>query len=78
MTPENPKHSKPPLPKELPENIDLEDLVIEDLSDLNIGYCLNCGTSMGGVEPDAEYYTCPDCNQCMVFGTQTILIEYGI
>lgn len=41
------------------------------------GYCTNCQdfTNMGGVEPDAEFYTCMVCDEDTVMGAENALIQ---
>lgn len=39
-----------------------------------IGFCLNCGAEVDGVEPDAEKYQCEDCNRRTVYGAEQILL----
>jgi len=36
------------------------------------GFCLACGEGVDGVEPDAEYYTCPHCFADKVFGAEEL------
>lgn len=40
----------------------------------NPGFCLICGSEAGGVEPDAENYTCESCGAEQVFGSDQLLI----
>lgn len=41
-----------------------KDLWSED----TVGWCLNCGCEVDGVEPDARKYTCETCNLPKVYG----------
>ena len=38
------------------------------------GHCFSCAESTDGVEPDAEYYTCPHCGEPTVFGREFIVM----
>ena len=38
------------------------------------GYCLACGRSAGGVEPDARKYTCESCGKPNVYGAEELLL----
>lgn len=38
------------------------------------GICLYCGEETTGVEPDAERYPCPSCDQPYVYGAEQILL----
>jgi Zn finger protein HypA/HybF involved in hydrogenase expression len=38
------------------------------------GFCLSCGQTTDGVEPDARKYTCPTCQQPKVYGFEELLI----
>ena len=39
------------------------------------GFCTNCGSHFGDVEPDAIGYHCPECNKDSVASIVCILIE---
>ena len=39
------------------------------------GLCLQCGSEVSGVEPDAEAYDCPECGSMRVFGLEWILLN---
>jgi DNA-directed RNA polymerase subunit RPC12/RpoP len=39
-----------------------------------IGFCLECGAEVFGVEPDARRYTCLECGKSRVFGAEEILL----
>lgn len=38
------------------------------------GFCLGCGSTQGGVEPDARRYECEGCGEHLVYGFQELLI----
>lgn len=38
------------------------------------GFCLGCGSTQGGVEPDARRYPCESCGDHLVFGFQELLL----
>lgn len=40
----------------------------------NPGFCLTCGAYVDGVEPDARYYQCEECEANTVFGAEEILL----
>ncbi len=40
----------------------------------NEGFCLNCGESAYGVEPDARRYPCESCGQPKVYGLEELLM----
>ena len=40
----------------------------------NPGFCINCGSEVDGVEPDAESYECEDCGSHNVYGAEQLLI----
>ena len=37
------------------------------------GFCLGCGSTRSGVEPDARKYTCESCGESLVYGFQELL-----
>jgi len=41
----------------------------------NQGICLECGAINDGVEPDAQKYTCCECDQNAVSGIEFALLE---
>jgi hypothetical protein len=47
---------------------------IEEASELNAGYCLNCGQMQEQCEPDAREYRCDNCTATKVFGAEEIVI----
>jgi hypothetical protein len=42
--------------------------------DSNEGFCLGCGNTQMGVEPDARKYPCESCEKNLVYGFQELLI----
>jgi Zn finger protein HypA/HybF involved in hydrogenase expression len=38
------------------------------------GYCLACGKSQGGCEPDARKYVCESCGAAKVYGAEELLL----
>lgn len=40
----------------------------------NEGFCLACGGTQCGVEPDARRYTCESCGAAKVYGGEELLI----
>ena len=47
---------------------------IEGAIEEDAGFCIECGTEVSGVEPDARKYHCPECHQLSVYGAETILL----
>lgn len=43
-------------------------------SDNSRGFCLGCGSSAGGVEPDARKYKCEGCGASRVYGAEELLL----
>ena len=39
-----------------------------------VGFCLACGESQDGCEPDAEHYECVSCGKREVYGAEQLLI----
>lgn len=46
---------------------------VEEAYNENIGYCISCGESHHGIEPDAEKYECESCGKETVFGAGSLL-----
>ena len=65
------------IPFSLPDCIDLEEVMASDRDERYEGWCLACGSSQSGVEPDAEGYRCESCGRLEVYGAEQILILYG-
>lgn len=40
----------------------------------NEGFCLNCGKTQSGVEPDARQYECKSCGKRKVYGIEELLL----
>lgn len=40
----------------------------------NKGFCLACGKTVTGVEPDARRYTCESCKAEKVYGFEELLV----
>ena len=38
------------------------------------GFCIACGASADGVEPDAEHYECEACGEAAVYGAEQLLL----
>jgi predicted RNA-binding Zn-ribbon protein involved in translation (DUF1610 family) len=44
-------------------------------SDNVTGFCLACGESVDGIEPDAEHNDCPHCGAAKVFGAENLMVR---
>ena len=44
------------------------------LSEAYKGFCLACGKTQSGVEPDARKYTCESCGAPKVYGAEELVI----
>lgn len=44
-------------------------------SEENEGFCVACGETAYGVEPDARNYECESCGEEKVFGAEELLIS---
>lgn len=40
----------------------------------NEGFCLACGETQGGVEPDGQRYECGDCGAHKVYGAEFLVL----
>ena len=58
----------------LPDGWSLDDVVELVKRDDFLGLCLNCGAEAHNVEPDAEKYTCEECDAPEVYGAEQVLI----
>jgi hypothetical protein len=38
------------------------------------GFCVKCGESQDGCEPDARQYTCESCGEPAVYGAEEIIL----
>ena len=45
-----------------------------ELDENGEGWCISCGTSGQGAEPDAEKYTCDECGKPSVYGAGQLAI----
>jgi hypothetical protein len=54
--------------------LDTEEVIAAIEADECTGFCLSCGESQGGCEPDARHYTCESCGSAQVFGAEEILL----
>jgi len=54
--------------------ISLEEWELVEAMENYEGYCLACGNSQGGVEPDAQKYQCETCKCFAVYGTEELLL----
>jgi hypothetical protein len=61
----------------LPANLSLNEIVAAVQEDDNLGFCLKCGSEAYGVEPDAEKYTCEECEAPTVYGAEQLLLMYA-
>lgn len=43
------------------------------INDSEEGFCLSCGNTRSGVEPDARRYPCECCGENIVYGFQELL-----
>lgn len=59
----------------LPSNLTVDDLIEAAAADELVGFCLVCGDSRDGTEPDACNYKCYECGALEVFGVDEILIR---
>lgn len=41
----------------------------------NEGFCLACGESQSGVEPDAQRYECESCGKNKVYGAEELILR---
>ena len=40
-----------------------------------MGFCVECGAEVDGVEPDARHYQCPECGKRAVYGAEELLMS---
>lgn len=50
----------------------------QDMDDDSGGFCLFCGETAYGVEPDARNYTCEECGATEAFGASELLLMGSI
>ena len=55
-------------------NIDFEEVFDSLARDLNEGFCINCGHSSMGIEPDAKENRCDTCGGFTLYGAEILLI----
>ena len=48
--------------------------LLQELDDNNMGFCLACGETAEGVEPDARRYTCEGCGAPKVYGAAELAL----
>jgi hypothetical protein len=44
----------------------------------NPGFCVACGKSADGVEPDARRYKCESCGEATVYGAEELMMEVAL
>jgi hypothetical protein len=42
--------------------------------DESLGFCIACGKTAYGVEPDARRYTCEHCDEALVYGLEELIL----
>lgn len=45
-------------------------------SDECTGFCIQCGATAFGIEPDARGYKCDDCGAAAVYGAEELLFMF--
>jgi hypothetical protein len=40
----------------------------------SLGFCIGCGNTADGVEPDARKYTCEHCEEPLVYGLEELVL----
>ena len=48
---------------------------LEELQENQSGFCLACGETQDGVEPDARRYTCEACGAPKVYGAEELCLR---
>lgn len=48
--------------------------LLQELDDDSMGFCLACGETAEGVEPDARRYTCECCGAPKVYGAAELAL----
>ena len=48
--------------------------LLQELDDDGMGFCLACGETAEGVEPDARRYTCKCCGAPKVYGAAELAL----
>ena len=54
--------------------IDQDRLMDAIEADDNLGFCIECGAEVQGVEPDARSYKCEECGEYGVYGAEELLL----
>ena len=44
----------------------------------SVGFCLACGSTASGVEPDARQYACERCNAKKVYGAEELVLMMAV
>lgn len=60
---------------QLPKNLTLDEVIQAVEDDENQGFCMACGETTYGIEPDAREYECESCGAFKVYGAAEILLE---
>lgn len=47
---------------------------VEECIEAQDGWCLACGETQGGVEPDARAYKCESCGADKVYGAEELVL----
>jgi hypothetical protein len=55
----------------LPSSTEIEDAMMDG----TIGFCIACGETAEGVEPDAHGYTCESCDKPRVYGAEELAMS---
>ena len=55
----------------MPSLESLEEIISGDNTE---GFCLACGETQGGVEPDARKYICESCKAPKVYGAEELVM----
>jgi DNA-directed RNA polymerase subunit RPC12/RpoP len=54
-------------------SITLDRILAAVQADQYLGFCVNCGTDVSNVEPDARGYKCEACGDMAVYGAEELL-----
>lgn len=55
--------------------VSIEDVLAAVEDGGNTGFCVACGDSCDGVEPDARGYLCDNCGKHEVYGAEELLLR---
>jgi hypothetical protein len=47
---------------------------VQEMVENNQGFCLACGETQDGVEPDARKYECESCGESKVYGAEELVL----